>query len=203
MRLTCYITRPIFRVRSCWHLAQPQTGRPPLVGCPRLLIQHIRSYPPYWRPFLHPQPEDAPCRGDRDPTYHGFCMSVKLGRSHWRRNVGWGCLRIGFWGESHEVTGKWRKLHNEKLNDLYSPPNIIRVIKSRRMRWPEHVARMGDSKGAYRVLVGTIEGKRSFGRFRPRWKDNIKMDLQELAWAAWTGLIWLRIGTGNGHLWMR
>ena len=77
-----------------------------------------------------------------------------------------------------EVTGEWRKLHNEELRDLYSLPNIVRVVKSRRMRWAGHVARMGEGRGVYRVLVGKPEGKRSLGRHRHRWEDYIKMDLQ-------------------------
>jgi hypothetical protein len=72
-----------------------------------------------------------------------------------------------------EVTGKWRKLHNEELNDLYSSPNIVRVIKSRIMRWTGHVARMRDRRGVHRVLVGKTEGKIPLGRPRPRWEDNI------------------------------
>ena len=75
-----------------------------------------------------------------------------------------------------EVTGEWRRLHNEELNDLYSSPNIVRVIKSRRMRWAGLVARMGE-KGAYRVLMGKPEGKRPLGRPRRRWVDNNRMDL--------------------------
>ena len=71
-------------------------------------------------------------------------------------------------------------MHNEKLNDLYSSPNIVRVIKSRTMRWAGHVARMGQEKGAYRDLVGKPEGKRPLGRPRRRWVDNIRMDLQEV-----------------------
>ena len=78
-----------------------------------------------------------------------------------------------------EVTGEWRKLHNEELNDLYSSPNIVRVIKSKRTRWAGHVARMGERRGVNRVLVGKPEGKRSLGRPMRRWEDNIKMDLQE------------------------
>jgi hypothetical protein len=74
------------------------------------------------------------------------------------------------------------KIHNEELNDLYSSPNIIRVIKSRRMRWPGHVARMGEKRGAYGILVGRPEGRRQLGRPRRRWEDNIKMDLQEVGW---------------------
>jgi hypothetical protein len=86
---------------------------------------------------------------------------------------------------------------------LYSSPNIIWVIKSRRMRWEGHVACMGEGRGAYRILVGRPEGWRPLGRPRHRWEDNIKMDLQEVGWGAWTGLIWLRIGTGGGVLWVR
>jgi len=79
-----------------------------------------------------------------------------------------------------EGTGEWRKLHNEELNDLYCSPNIVRVIKSLRMRWAGHVARMEERRGVYRVLVGKPEGKRALGRPRRRWEDNIKMDLQEV-----------------------
>jgi hypothetical protein len=80
----------------------------------------------------------------------------------------------------NEVTGEWRKLHNEELNDLYCSPNIVRVIKSRRMRWVRNVACMGARSGVYRVLVGKPARKRQLGRPRRRWKDNIKMDIQEV-----------------------
>ena len=89
-------------------------------------------------------------------------------------------LRRVFGPKRDEVTGEWRKLHNEELNDLYSLPNIVRVVKSRRMRWAGHVARMGEDRGVHRVLVGKPEGKRPLGRPRRRWEDNIKMDLQEV-----------------------
>jgi len=89
-------------------------------------------------------------------------------------------LRRIFGPEREEVKGEWRKLHNEELNDPYSSPNIVCVIKSRRMRWAGHVARMGERRGIYRVLVGKPEGKRPLGRPRRRWKNNIKMDLQEV-----------------------
>jgi len=88
------------------------------------------------------------------------------------------------------VVGEWRRLHNEELNDLYSSPNIVWVIKSRRMRWAGHVARMGEERGAYRVLVGKPEEKRPLGRPRLRWVDNIRMDLQEVrcGYVDWIGL---------------
>ncbi|KAJ4434303.1 hypothetical protein ANN_22857 [Periplaneta americana] len=81
-----------------------------------------------------------------------------------------------------KVTGEWRKLHNTELHALYSSPDIITNIKSRRLRWAGHVARMGESKNAYRVLVGTPEGKIPLGRPRRRWEDNIKMDLREVGY---------------------
>jgi hypothetical protein len=78
------------------------------------------------------------------------------------------------------VTGEWKKLHNEELNELYSLPNIVRVVKSRRMRWAGHVERMGEERGVHRVLVGKPKAKRPLGRPRRRWEDNIKMDVQEV-----------------------
>jgi len=89
-------------------------------------------------------------------------------------------LRRIFGPKRDKVTGEWRKLHNEELNDLYCSPNIVRGIKSRRMRWAGHVAHMGERRGIHRVLVGKPEGKRPPGRPRHRWEDNIKMDLQEV-----------------------
>jgi hypothetical protein len=99
-------------------------------------------------------------------------------------------LRRIFGPRRNEVTGKWRKLHNEDLNDFYSSPNIVRVIKSRRMRWAGHVARMGEERGACRVLVGNPEGRRPLERPRRRWVDNIMMDLQEVGYGYvdWIGL---------------
>jgi hypothetical protein len=89
-----------------------------------------------------------------------------------------------------KVTEEWRKLHNEELNGLYSLPNIVRVIKSRTMRWAGHVARMGEGRGVYRVLVRKREGKRPLGRPRRRWEDNVAMDLQEVGCGCgdWIGL---------------
>jgi hypothetical protein len=110
-------------------------------------------------------------------------------------------LRRIFGPKRDEATGEWRRLHNEELNDLYSSPNIIRTIKSRRMRWAGQVARMGgEGRGAYRILVGRPDGRRPLGRPRCRWKDNIKMDLQEVGWGHGLKLSWLRIGTGGGLL---
>jgi len=97
-------------------------------------------------------------------------------------------LRKMFGSKSDEVTGEWRKLHNEELNDLYCSPNNVRVIKSRRMRLAGHVARMGERKGVYRVLVGKPEGKRPLGRLRRRLEDNINMDLQEVGYE---GMGWI------------
>jgi hypothetical protein len=77
-------------------------------------------------------------------------------------------LRRTFGPKRDGVTGEWRRLHNEELNDLYSSPNIIRVIKSRRMKWARHVARMGERRGAYRILVGRPEGRRPLGRLMRR-----------------------------------
>jgi hypothetical protein len=87
-------------------------------------------------------------------------------------------LRRIFGCRRGEITGEWRKLHNENLNDLYWSPNIVRVMKSRRMRWAERAARMEKSRGVYRVLVGKHEAKRPLARPRRRWEDYIKMDLQ-------------------------
>jgi hypothetical protein len=97
-------------------------------------------------------------------------------------------LRRIFGPKRGEVTGEWRRLHNEELNDLYSSPNIIRVIKSRRMRWAGHLVRMSEGRGAYRILVGRPEGRRPLGRPRRRWEGNIEMDLQEVEWG---GMDWI------------
>jgi hypothetical protein len=99
-----------------------------------------------------------------------------------------------------EVTGGWRKLHDEELHNLYSSPSLIRMIKSRRMRWAGHVARMGAKRNAYIILVGNPEGKRPLGRPRRRWVDNIKMDLREIGLDMGIGSIWIRIGTSGGLL---
>jgi len=99
-------------------------------------------------------------------------------------------LRRIFGPSRDEVTGEWRRLHNEELSDLYSSPNVVGVIKSRRMRWVGHVARMVEERGLYSVLVGKPEGKRPLGRPRRRWVDNIRLDLQEVGcgYLDWIGL---------------
>jgi hypothetical protein len=99
-------------------------------------------------------------------------------------------LRRMFGPRRDEVTGDWRKLHNEELHDLYSSPNIMRMIKSMRMRWAGHVAPMGEKRNAYRILVGKPEGKRPLGRPRSSWLDNIKMDLRDIRW---DGVDWIEL----------
>ena len=99
-------------------------------------------------------------------------------------------LRRIFGPRRNEITWEWRRLHNEELKELYSSPNIVRVIKSRRMRWAGHVARMGEERGVCGVLVGKSEGMRPLGIPSRRWVDNIRMDLQELGcgYMDWIGL---------------
>jgi hypothetical protein len=99
-------------------------------------------------------------------------------------------VRRIFGPKRNEVTGEWRKLHNKELHDLYSSPSKIRIIKSRRMRWACHVARMEEKRNAYRLLVGKPEEKRPLGRPRRRWVDNIRLDLGEVEWGDvdWIGL---------------
>jgi len=99
-----------------------------------------------------------------------------------------------------EVTGEWRKLHNEELSDLYSLPNIVRAVKSRRMRWAGHVARMGEGRGVDRVLVGKPEGKRPLGKPRRRWRIILRWIFSKWEGVVRTGWSWLRIGTGGEHL---
>jgi hypothetical protein len=93
-------------------------------------------------------------------------------------------------GPKREEDESWRKLHDDELHSLYSSPNIVRVIKSRKMRWAGHVALMGEGRGVYRVLVGRTEGKRPLGRPRRRWEDNIKMDVRE---KGIDGANWIRL----------
>jgi hypothetical protein len=93
-----------------------------------------------------------------------------------------------------EVTGEWRKLHNEELHNLYSSPDIIRQVKSRKMRWAGNVARMGEERKVYKVLVRKPEGKRPLGRPRRRWEDGIRMDIREIGW----GCVLDSTGSGQG-----
>ena len=130
-------------------------------------------------------------------------LSLTLREERRLRVFGNRVLRRIFGPKRNEVTGEWRKLHNEELSYLYSLPSIFRVIKSRRMRWAGYVGLMCERRGLYRVLVWKPEGKIPLGRPRHRWKDNIKMDFQELECRGWTGLSWLTIGRGIWHLCMR
>jgi hypothetical protein len=99
-------------------------------------------------------------------------------------------LRSVFGPKRDEATGEWRKLHNEELHDLYSLLSIIRIMKARRMRWAGHVARTGEKRNVYRLLVGKPEGRRPLGRPTRRWLNNIRMDLLEVGWGDvdWIGL---------------
>jgi hypothetical protein len=109
-------------------------------------------------------------------------------------------LRRIFGPKRDEVTGERRKLHNEELHNLYSSPDIIRQVNSRRMRWVGHVARMGEERKVYKVFVGKPEGKRLLGRPRRRWEDGIKTDRREIGLG---GVDWIRLartGTGGGLL---
>jgi hypothetical protein len=115
--------------------------------------------------------------------------SLILGEEHRLRVFENSVLRKIFVPKKDEDIS-WRKLHNDELHSLYSSQNIVRVIKSRRMRWAGHVARMRERRGVYRILGGRPEGKRPLGRPRHRWEDNIKMDLREIGidWANWIRL---------------
>ena len=106
-------------------------------------------------------------------------------------------LKRIFGPKSDEVRGEWRKLHNEELNDLYCSPNVYREIKSRRMRWADHVEHMGQGRGVYRDLVGKLEGNKLLKRPRHRWKGNIKLDLRDIGYGVMDRL---RLGTVGGLL---
>jgi hypothetical protein len=117
-------------------------------------------------------------------------LSLTLREEHRLRVFENRMLRRIFGPKRDEVTGGCRKLNNEELHGLYSSPSIVRVIKARRMRWAGHVARMGEVRGAYNILVGRPEEMRPLGRPRRRWEDNIKMDLREIGfrdvdWIHW------------------
>jgi hypothetical protein len=112
-------------------------------------------------------------------------------------------LRRVFGPKRDEVTGEWRKLHNEELNDLYFVPKVVRVVKSRRMRWAGHVARMGEDRGVHRVLVGKPKGKRPLGNQDVDGRIILKWIFRKLEGVVGTGSSWLTIGTGGGLLWVR
>jgi hypothetical protein len=105
-------------------------------------------------------------------------------------------LRKIYGPKKDKVIGGWRRMHNVGLHNLYCSPSIIRMIKSRRMRWARHVARMGEKGSAYRILVGKPEGKRPLGRLTRRWEDNIKMDLREIGWG---GIDWIDLAQDRDH----
>jgi hypothetical protein len=114
------------------------------------------------------------------PLYGCETWSLTLREQHRLRVFENRVLRRIFGPKRDEVTGGWRKLQNEELHGLYSSPSIVRVIKARRMRWAGNVARMGEVRDAYNILVGRPEGRRPLGRPRRGWEDNIKMDLREI-----------------------
>jgi hypothetical protein len=134
--------------------------------------------------------------------YVYITWSLTLGMDHRLRVFENRVLRRLFGSKRDEVKGERRKLHNWELHNLYSSPDVIRQIKSRRMRWAGHVARMGKGRNVCRVLVGKPEGKRPLERPRRRLKDAIKMDLREIGRGrgVWSGFTWPRIGNVGGLL---
>jgi len=147
----------------------------------------------------------GPIARETTPRISFYIVYWELGRSHEEGTLSVfenRVLKRIFGPKKDGVTGEWRELHNEELNDLYSSSNIFRVIKSTRMRWAGHVARMGKRRGVCRVLVGKPKEKRPFGRPRLRWEDNIRWIFRKCDVGAWTGSSWLNIGTGasGGHL---
>jgi hypothetical protein len=131
-------------------------------------------------------------------SYECETWSLTLREGHRLRVFENRVLRGIFGPKQDEVMGEWRKLDKGELHNLYSSPDIIRQIKSRRTMWSGHVACVGEGRSVYRVLMGKPEGKRPLERPRRRWEDGLKMDLTENCWGVWNGTIWLRIGTVSG-----
>jgi hypothetical protein len=107
-------------------------------------------------------------------------------------------LRRIFGPKRDEVMGEWRKLHNEELQNLYSSPDIIRQVKSRRLKWAGHVARMGEERKVYKVLVEKLEGKRPLGRPRRRWEEGLRMDLRKISWGS---VDWIQLAQDRDRWW--
>jgi hypothetical protein len=128
--------------------------------------------------------------------YWSICILSGIDRGVFENRV----LRGIFGPKRDEVTGEWRKLHNEELHNLYSSPDIISQVNSRRMRWAGHVARMGEERKMYKVLVGKPEGKRLLGRPRRRWEGGSEWILGRLAGRMWSGFDWLRLGISDALL---
>jgi hypothetical protein len=122
--------------------------------------------------------------------------SLTLRKEHRLRVFEYRVPRRIFGPKRDEVTGEWRKLHNGELHDFYSSPDIIRQIKSRRMRWAGHVARMGVGRNVYKVLVGKLEGKGPLERPRRRWDDGLKLDLREISWRC---VEWIHLAQDRGR----
>jgi len=148
-----------------------------------------------------PQPTVPPCTPKiYIYIYRTIVLPIVLyGCETWSLKLGEDCrlrvfenrvLRRIFGPKKDEVTGKWMKLHNEEVNDLYSSPGIVQVIKLKRMRWVGHVVSMGERRGMYRILEGKPEGKRPLGRLMLRWEDNIKMDLRDVGCG---GMDWIEL----------
>ncbi|KAJ4426503.1 hypothetical protein ANN_27317 [Periplaneta americana] len=170
------------RLRWAWHVARMSESR----NSYRVLVGRPEGKRSLGRPRR--RWEDNIKMDLREVGYDRDWINLAQDRDLWRAyvraamNLRNKVLRKIFGAKRDEVTGEWRKLHNTELHALYSSPDIIRNLKSRRLRWAGHVARMGESRNAYRVLVGRPEGKRPLGRPRRRWEDNIKMDLKEVGY---------------------
>jgi hypothetical protein len=175
------------QMAACFASAMPNSVSPPnriLMGLPVSYQKtlKIKIYKTVILPFL---------------LYGCETWSLTLGEEHILRVFENRVLRRIF-GPKREEDGSWRKLHNDGLHNLYSSLKIVRVIKSRRMRWAGHVARMEEERCAYRILIGRLEGKRPLGRPRRRWEDNIKLDLREMEI---DGANWIRLAQDRVQLW--